>query len=99
MSQRVQIIEPTLDGFAGHCYSLVASLCRALGGQPADIWAAKGAESLDFGPDITIHPCFRRRIRVLQQLLLYRRLLRTGDAVVVTGNYELQDGMAVRMAP
>ena len=83
MSQRLQIIEPTLDGFAGHCYSLVASLCRALRG-PADLWAAKGAESLDFGPDVRICPLFRRRIRVFQQLMLYRRLLRTGDPLVVT---------------
>ena len=83
MSQRLQIIEPTLDGFAGHCYSLVASLCRALGRQ-ADIWAAKGAESLDFGQGITIHPVFRRRTRVLQQLMLYRRLLRSGDPLVIT---------------
>jgi len=83
MRQRLQIVEPTLDGFAGHCYSLVASLCRALGGE-ADIWAAKGAESLNFGQGIVIYPVFRRRIRVLQQLLLYRRLIRSGDPLVVT---------------
>lgn len=83
MSQRLQIVEPTLDGFAGHCYSLVASLCRVLGGR-ADIWAATGAEALDFGQGITIHPLFRRRIRVFQQLLLYRRLLQSGDPLVVT---------------
>jgi len=83
MSQRLQIIEPTLDGFAGHCYSLVASLCRALGGQ-GDLWAAKGAESLHFGPEITVHPLFRRRIRVFQQLMLYRRLLCSDAPLVVT---------------
>ena len=83
MNPRLQVIEPTLDSFSGHCYALVASLCRAYDG-PIDLWAAQGAASLDFGQDVRVHPYFRRRIRLFQQLGLYRRLIRLGDPVVVT---------------
>ncbi len=83
MNQRLQVVEPTLEGYAGHCYSLVASLCRAADG-PIDIWAAKGARSLDFRQGCSVHPVFRRRIRVFQQLGLYRRLLREGEPIIVT---------------
>lgn len=83
MMQRVQVVEPTLENFAGHCYSLVASLCRAID-SPLDIWAARGAESLDFHAECVVHPFFRRRIRLFQQLVLYRRLLRQPEPVIIT---------------
>lgn len=83
MSQRVQIVEPTLENFAGHCYSLVASLCQATD-WPMDIWAARGAESLDFPPHCIVHPVFRRRIRLFQLLGLYRRLVRLSEPIIIT---------------
>ncbi len=83
MSRRIQIVEPTLDGFSGHCYAMVVSLCRSLKVQ-TDIWAAKGAESLSFGPIASVHALFYRRLRLLQQVWLYRRLLAQGHPVVVT---------------
>jgi UDP:flavonoid glycosyltransferase YjiC (YdhE family) len=79
----VQIVEPTLEGYAGHCYNLVASLCSATDA-PIDIWAAKGAESLAFRQGCLVHPFFRRRVRLFQQLGLYRRLLQKGEPIVVT---------------
>jgi hypothetical protein len=82
--QSIQVVEPTLEGYAGHCHSLVASLCHALGGMPMDLWSARGSEGMDFGPHVANHPRFRRRIRLLQALLLYRRLLRSGAPIVVT---------------
>lgn len=83
MTQRIQVVEPTLESFAGHCFSLVASLCRAAD-SPMDIWAARGAESLNFRPKCQVHPFFRRRIRLFQQLGLYRRLVRRGEPIVIT---------------
>jgi len=80
----IQVVEPTLEGYSGHCHSLVTSLCHALDGVPIDLWSAKGSEGMDFGSQVEIHPRFRRRIRVLQTLLLYRRLLRSGAPIVVT---------------
>jgi len=80
----IQIVEPTLEGYSGHCHSLVTSLCHALDGVPIDLWSARGSEGMDFGSQVRIHPGFRRRIRLLQTLLLYRRLLRSGAPIVVT---------------
>ncbi|UCH47853.1 MAG: glycosyltransferase [Betaproteobacteria bacterium] len=83
MTRRVQVVEPTLENFAGHCYSLVASLCRATD-VAMDIWAARGAESFDFRAECLVHPFFRRRVRLFQQLGLYRRLIREDDPIVIT---------------
>ena len=80
----VQIVEPTLESYSGHCHSLVASLCTALGSTPIDLWSAAGARGMDFGPNVANHPLFWRRIRLLQALLLYRRLLRSSAPIVVT---------------
>jgi glycosyltransferase involved in cell wall biosynthesis len=62
---------------------MVVSLCRSLK-MGADVWAAKGAESLSFGPMATVHALFYRRIRLLQQVWLYRRLIAESRPVVVT---------------
>ncbi len=82
--QPIQVVEPTLEGYSGHCYSLVTSLCHALAGVPVELWSAKGAQCMDFGSHVANHPIFRRRIRLIQALLLYRRLLRSGAPIVVT---------------
>ena len=82
--QPIQVVEPTLEGYSGHCHSLVTSLCQALAGVPVELWSAKGAQGLDFGSHVANHPMFRRRIRLIQALLLYRRLVRSGAPIVVT---------------
>lgn len=82
--QAVQVVEPTLEGYSGHCHSLVTSLCHALDSVPIDLWSARGSAGMDFGSQVANHPRFRRRIRLLQALLLYRRLLRSGAPIVVT---------------
>jgi glycosyltransferase involved in cell wall biosynthesis len=80
----VQVVEPTLESYSGHCHSLVTSLCQSLGSRPIDLWSATGAQGMNFGSHVTNHPGFRRRIRLVQALLLYRRLLRGGAPIVVT---------------
>lgn len=81
--RNIQVVEPTLEGYSGHCHSLVSSFCRATAGARVDLWSAKESASLDFGPGVAVHPYFRRRIRLPQALFLYRRLLRQADPIVV----------------
>jgi len=81
--RNIQVVEPTLEGYSGHCHSLVASFCRAAAGARIDLWSAKGSENLSYGPGVAVHPYFRRRIRLPQALLLLRRLLRETAPIVV----------------
>ena len=82
--QPIHVVEPTLEGYSGHCYSLVTSLCHALVNGPVELWSARGAQGMVFGAHVANHPMFRRRIRLIQALVLYRRLLRSGAPIVVT---------------
>lgn len=79
----IQVIEPTLEGYSGHCYSLVSSFCRAAAGARIQLWSGKGSGQVDFGPDVAVHPWFRRRIRLPQAWWLLRRLLRQDAPIVV----------------
>lgn len=80
----IHVVEPTLEDYSGHCYSLVSSLCKALQGTRVDLWSATGSQGLDFGAHVHNHATFHRRIRLLQAVLLYRRLLRGTAPIVVT---------------
>jgi hypothetical protein len=74
----IHIIEPTFEGESGHCQSFVESFCRAGRGTgyTMRVWAGKNAGRLDCpGTDVEIELHFSRRIRRIQSLLLYRRLL------------------------
>jgi glycosyltransferase involved in cell wall biosynthesis len=76
MNTTIQVVEPTLESHSGHCHFLVSSFCRAAAGLQVRLWAGKGAERIDFGPGVTVHPYFSRRLRFFQSLFLFRRLLR-----------------------
>ncbi len=76
MNTPIQVVEPTLESYSGHCHSLVASFCRAAADRRIQLWAGKGAENFVFGPGVTVHPYFSRRFRLFQSLFLLRRLLR-----------------------
>ena len=80
----IPVVEPTLEGYSGQCHSLVTSLCDALAGEPIDLWSATGSTGMEFGLHVVKHPSFCRRMRLLQALLLYRRLLRSGAPIVDT---------------
>lgn len=80
----VHVVEPTLEDYAGHCYALVRSFCDAAGGRlNVKLWAGKNAATLGFPSHVEVRPYFSRRPRLLQLLLLFRRLLRPGDEPVV----------------
>ena len=80
----IQVVEPTLEGYSGHCHALVSSFVRAAAPAAIDLWSGKGSVGMTFGPDVTIHPFFRRRARLPQALYLFRRLLRQPGRIVVT---------------
>jgi hypothetical protein len=41
VSVPLQVVEPTLEDYSGHCHSLVSSLVRALPGRPIELWAGQ----------------------------------------------------------
>jgi hypothetical protein len=99
VSVPLQVVEPTLEDYSGHCHSLVSSLVRALRGHAIELWAGQVqqrevrqaaareghlAVPMTFGPDVMVHSHFRRRERLQQMLRLLHRLLRTPARVVLT---------------
>jgi hypothetical protein len=93
----IQVIEPTLEGYSGHCYSLVSSFCRAAAAARIELWSGKGSDGLDFGPGVTVHPWFHRRLRLPQAWWLLRRLLR-GIAPIVIMTARRTDVLFTRLA-
>ena len=83
----IEVVEPTLEGEAGHCRSFLLSLCgagrgrevafRVYGGKRASLPGAEGARC-------EVVPFFSRRLRRLQAFILYRRLLRGGGRIFVS---------------
>jgi len=81
----VHIIEPTLISDAGHCGSVVQSLCAAGQGLRFCVWVGRGARlGWDRNPGVEIRPHFFRRLRRLQAAWLYWHLLRRGARLVIT---------------
>lgn len=84
MAEPIHVVEPTLEGEAGHGYSFLAAVMAAGPERSFELWAGRSVGSLfrDL-PQVRLHPRFRRRIRRLQALLLYRRLLREAGRIFV----------------
>jgi glycosyltransferase involved in cell wall biosynthesis len=80
----IQVIEPTLEGYSGHCHALVSSFVGAAVPLPIELWSGKGSEGMAFRPGVTVHPYFQRRIRLPQMLYLLRRLLRRSAPILIT---------------
>lgn len=70
----LNIIEPTLNSYTGHCYSLVDAIAQAAPVDQVRVWA--GRESAQFWRGRgQIEPYFFRPIRKFQSYFLFRRLL------------------------
>ena len=83
----MHIIEPTLKNQTGHCYSLVNDLLSANNSSQTKfhLWINRYAESLfRENKNIIEHRYFARRIRRLQVLWLYRRLIKKQQAFFVS---------------
>jgi glycosyltransferase involved in cell wall biosynthesis len=82
-ADRLHVVEPTLADDVGHCLSFSASLCAAAAGRPVTLWVRRGAVLPPFPPWVTVERHFNRRLRKLQGLLLYRRLLASPGRILV----------------
>ncbi len=86
MEGRIHIVEPTLETEAGHCHSFVASLCgaRGSGGPDLEVWAGRRARLPGLAaPGVTVRPYFRRRVRRLQEYILFAKLLRSPGRIFI----------------
>jgi len=82
----LNIVEPTLNSYTGHCFSLVQAIAESVQAGPVRIWA--GVEIERFWNSVgTIKPHFHRSFRRIQSLWLYRKLLREpGKILLSTAN-------------
>jgi len=75
MSGIINIVEPTLTNQAGHCYSFIASFCRASCGFPLCLWTNRNADVTLPENNVQIRHHFSSKIRRLQSYFLYGKLL------------------------
>jgi glycosyltransferase involved in cell wall biosynthesis len=82
MVDGLNIVEPTLTGEAGHCFSFISSLVDAAGNEPLTIWCGRSAQ-VAFPGTVRVNRFFLRKIRRLQALWLYRKLLKGHGRIFV----------------
>lgn len=82
MPDRLHIIEPTLTGEAGHCFSFISSLINAAGNESLIVWCGRSAH-VAFPETVRVNRFFIRKIRRLQALWLYRKLLKEHERIFV----------------
>jgi len=70
----LNIIEPTLNSYTGHCYSLVEAIAQAAPVESVRIWAGKESGAF-WKAKGEIKPYFSRSMRRMQSYFLFRRLL------------------------
>jgi hypothetical protein len=83
MRETLHVIEPTLEGEAGHCYSFVVSLCQTAGDYPLTVWCGRNAE-IRLPAGVATKRLFLRKLRRLQAFWLYRTLLRQPGRIFVS---------------
>jgi len=85
----IEVVEPTLVSEAGHCAALFLSLQGAAPDLPFRLWVDRRAQLPGWDERrVPLRPLFHRRLRKLEAILLYRRLLRADTPVLVpTASY------------
>jgi glycosyltransferase involved in cell wall biosynthesis len=84
MSQIINIVEPTLTSEAGHCFSFVSSLCQTDKKAFFILWVDHHL-SLTFPTDnIEVKKYFFRKLRKIQCIFLYKKLLVTQDKILIS---------------
>jgi glycosyltransferase involved in cell wall biosynthesis len=99
VSVPLQVIEPTLEDYSGHCHALVSSLVRATHGTAIELWKGEAAEPMTFGPDVRTHSYFHRRGRRTQMWRLLHRLLRAPGRIILTTARTLDLALVALAAP
>src|SRR5450631_2867737 len=83
MTGSLNIIEPTLTGQAGHCYSFITSLCSTDAKVPLTVWCDRHAQ-ITLPGHVTINRFFYRKFRRLQALWLYRKLMKANERIFIS---------------
>jgi|UPI00036524AA glycosyltransferase involved in cell wall biosynthesis len=88
MTNKLHIIEPTLNNTAGHCFTVVHSLAvaarQSLPNHQLHVWSGhRFAAQQMADSDAVVHPYFHRRIRRPQLWWLLRRLARQKASVLL----------------
>ncbi|MBI5429535.1 MAG: hypothetical protein HY938_03635 [Nitrosomonadales bacterium] len=84
MPDTIHIIEPTLADQTGHCYSFIASFCRASNGVLLSLWANRKADIGFAEKNVQLHRHFHSKLRRFQSYGLYKRLLNAPGKVFVS---------------
>lgn len=84
MPDTIHIIEPTLMNQTGHCYSFIASFCRASNGVPLCIWANRNADAAFAEANVQVKRHFHSKLRRFQGYGLYKRLLKAPGKILVS---------------
>ena len=84
MPETIHIVEPTLMDQTGHCYSFIASFCRAGNGAPLSLWANRNADITFAEGKVQVKRYFHSKIRRFQCYGLYKRLLKTSGKIFVS---------------
>jgi glycosyltransferase involved in cell wall biosynthesis len=79
----VHVIEPTLTDETGHCYSFIKSLCIAAPDMQFRLWIARTSNVCFPSVNVCIERLFHRKLRRVQALLLYRRLLDDAACILI----------------
>ena len=93
MLETINVVEPTLETEAGHCYSFVSAFCKAgKESQVLRLWVSRRAKLAFPGENIQIGRYFFRNIRRLQSYILYKKLLAIPGKLLVStaGRTDLQ---------
>jgi hypothetical protein len=84
MPQTIHIVEPTLTSEAGHCFSFVNSLCHANNKARFLLWADHRSLLTFSTNNVEIKKYFFRKIRKIQCLFLYKKLLDTQNKILIS---------------
>lgn len=84
MNKLINIVEPTLINEAGHCFSLVSNIVNT--GQKLNVvvWTDKNAIINFQSRTAKIKKHFHRKIRKIQSYFLYRKLLASGNKILIS---------------
>ena len=84
MSELIHIVEPTLTNEAGHCLSFVTTLALARPNTRIALWANRSAALTFPSKNVALKPYFFRKIRKIQCIFLYRKLLKSNEKIFVS---------------
>jgi hypothetical protein len=79
----LNIVEPTLNSYTGHCYSLVEAIAQAVPTGQVRVWAGTQCEEF-WKTTGQIKPYFFRPLRKIQSFFLFRQLLREPGKILLS---------------